>query len=65
TVSLEILLALLTRYGGQRFQSPDGPFVGWVKRELCSQLLGHCTSNVTTLVSLSLRIFVALVAKFK
>lgn len=36
-----------------------------VRGELCAALLHHCTSGVTGVVSLSLRVFVALVKGFK
>ncbi|CAM9639767.1 unnamed protein product, partial [Discosporangium mesarthrocarpum] len=64
-VALEVILSLLKDHGGKRFRSMGAPFVRWVKGDLCTQLMSHCTSSVMGLVSLSLRIFVALVAKFK
>lgn len=60
---LELLLALLEK-SGPAFRS--GPaFVDCVRVRLCAELLKNCTSNVMPVVSLSLRIFVALTRNFK
>lgn len=57
-------MSVLQTYGGARFRGlPAAALL--VRGELCAALLHHCTSNVTGLVSLSLRVFVALVKDFK
>lgn len=64
TAALELIVAVLRNYGGTRFRAlPAAALL--VKEELCPALLHHCTSDVTEMVSLSLRVFVALVKGFK
>lgn len=64
TAALELIVAVLRNYGGARFRALPAA-ASLVKEELCPALLHHCTSDVTEMVSLSLRVFVALVKGFK
>lgn len=64
TTALELIVAVLRTYAGARFRARPCAAI-LVRGELCASLLHHCTSGVTGLVSLSLRVFVALVAGFK
>lgn len=64
TAALELIVAVLTSYGGARFRALPRAAV-LMRGDLCASLLHHCTSGVTGLVSLSLQVFVALVAGFK
>lgn len=64
TAALELIVSVLQTYGGARFRALPAAAI-LVRGELCAALLHHCTSNVTGLVSLSLRVFVALVKGFK
>ena len=64
TAALELIVSVLQTYGGVRFRSLPAAIV-LVRGELCAALLHHCTSGVTGVVSLSLRVFVALVKGFK
>lgn len=57
-------MGVLTTYGGARFRALSEA-AALMRGDLCASLLHHCTSDVTELVSLSLRVFVALVAGFK
>lgn len=62
-LSLELLLSVL-EHAGPSFC--DGVrFVGAVRQYLCVSLLKNCTSNVTHIVALSLRIFVNLIVKLR
>ncbi|KAG5185747.1 guanine nucleotide exchange factor in Golgi transport N-terminal-domain-containing protein, partial [Tribonema minus] len=60
---LELVLELLEK-SGPAFRSGE-PFVDCVRTGLCAELLKNCTSSVMPVVSLSLRIFVALTRHFK
>ena len=60
---LELVLGLLEK-SGPAFRGGE-PFVECVRTSLCAELLKNCTSNVMPVVSLSLRIFVALTHNFK
>jgi brefeldin A-inhibited guanine nucleotide-exchange protein len=60
---LELILGLLEK-SGPAFRGGE-PFVECVRTSLCAELLKNCTSNVMPVVSLSLRIFVALTHNFK
>ncbi|EGB11344.1 hypothetical protein AURANDRAFT_15836, partial [Aureococcus anophagefferens] len=62
-LSLELLLSVL-EHAGPSFRG-GARFVGAVRQYLCVSLLKNCTSNVTHVVALSLRIFVALISKFR
>lgn len=62
--ALELIVSVLQTYGGPRFRALPAAAV-LVRGELCAALLHHCTSSVTGLVSLSLRVFVSMVAGFK
>lgn len=64
TAALELIVSVLHNYGGPRFRTLPSAAI-FVRGELCASLLHHCTSGVTGLVSLSLRVFVALVEAFK
>ncbi|CAM9531993.1 unnamed protein product, partial [Sphacelaria rigidula] len=64
TAALELIVGVLTTYGGARFRALSEA-AALMRGDLCASLLHHCTSDVTELVSLSLRVFVALVAGFK
>ncbi|CAM9678250.1 unnamed protein product, partial [Ectocarpus sp. 12 AP-2014] len=64
TAALELIVSVLQTYGGPRFRALPAAAT-LVRGELCAALLHHCTSNVTGLVSLSLRVFVALIKGFK
>ena len=62
-LSLELLPSVL-EHAGPSFRG-GARFVGAVRQYLCVSLLKNCTSNVTHVVALSLRIFVALISKFR
>ncbi|KAJ8613377.1 hypothetical protein CTAYLR_002304 [Chrysophaeum taylorii] len=62
-LSLELLLSVL-EHAGPSFCNGIR-FVGAVRQYLCVSLLKNCTSNVTHVVALSLRIFVNLIVKLR
>ncbi|KAJ1448863.1 hypothetical protein M885DRAFT_537575 [Pelagophyceae sp. CCMP2097] len=62
-LSLELLLSVL-EHAGESFKC-GARFIGAVRQYLCVSLLKNCTSNSTTVVALSLRIFVALIVKMR
>ena len=62
-LALELLLVVL-KACGDAFRS-DGRFVYAVRNYLCASLLQNCTSQVTSVVGLSLRIFVLVLESFK
>jgi len=62
-LSLELLLSVL-EHAGPSFRN-GARFVAAVRQYLCVSLLKNCTSNVTHVVALSLRIFVCLVVKLR
>lgn len=62
-LSLELILSILT-HAGPTFRSSD-KFVYLVRNYLCSSLLKNATSSNTTVVALSLRIFIAMISHFK
>ena len=62
-LSLELLLSVL-EHAGPAFRT--GPrFVGAVRQYLCVSLLKNCTSSATHVVALALRLFVALIVRFR
>ena len=62
-LSLELLLSVL-EHAGPAFRK--GPrFVGAVRQYLCVSLLKNCTSSATHVVALALRLFVALIVRFR
>lgn len=62
-LSLELLLSVLEHAGPSFCNGPR--FIGAVRQYLCVSLLKNCTSNVTHIVALSLRIFVNLIVKLR
>jgi brefeldin A-inhibited guanine nucleotide-exchange protein len=63
TLSLELLLSVLDD-PGTSFCSGQ-KFILAIRKYLCHSLVKNCTSNVTQMVQLSLKIFVVLIAHFK
>ena len=62
-LSLELILHILEKCG-HAFQGSER-IVDAVRKYLCMSLLGNCTSQVTHVAALSLRVFVALMERFK
>ena len=62
-LSLELLLSVL-EHSGPSFRAGD-KFIYAIRTYLCHSLIKNCTSTVTQVVGLSLRIFVALIMHFK
>lgn len=62
-LSLELILSILEA-SGPSFRSGD-KFIYAIRQYLCMSLIKNCTSNITQVVNLSLRIFVVLIKNFK
>ena len=64
-LALELLLYVLEHTDGAAYLNAGTHFLYAIRHYLCVSLLKNCTSNLTQVVGLSLRLFVPLIKHFK